>query len=214
VGCLSANQTGERRDSESFLHVVKMLFFNVLLIFRWFACVIADWPMAGLNAQHTSVSFVKAGCLGFVRLNVSLDLASDEPRTESFGSPLVTAANNVIVAVKTTLLTALYAVKAISPNSSVIWEVESGFVLPYAPQHVPLYQPVLVGTAGSRYKYVLYFFFFWSLTLFCNGIPDFSAFILLVLLESFSGVTIWITQSLFPLARFRLADRVLLPARL
>ncbi len=55
----------------------------------------------------------------------------------------------MIVAVKTTVVEGLHSLRAFAASGSLLWAVDTQFVLPRTPSHVPLYQPVLVGSAGS-----------------------------------------------------------------
>jgi len=105
----------------------------------------AGWSTYGGNAQHTAVSPVGAQPLDGIRWTTPVDLA---PPSGSilihYGSPLVTAANTVVVPVKTGN-TEGYRVEARSgADGTLLWSQTSDYLLP-AHNWTPSYSPALAG---------------------------------------------------------------------
>jgi hypothetical protein len=108
--------------------------------------VVAGWPTHGGNAQHTGVSQTAAQSLKIIHWSTPVDEA---PPTGGilihYGSPIVTAANTVIIPVKTA---GGYKVEARwSKNGSLTWSATTDYILP--PHNwTPSYSPAL--TPGNR----------------------------------------------------------------
>ena len=82
--------------------VVALLVVSCLIVPRDSAAQAGAWPTHSHDAQHTAVSSVSSQPLSTIHWRVPVDL--DPPTGEiliHYGSPLVTAANTVIVTVKT-----------------------------------------------------------------------------------------------------------------
>ncbi len=108
----------------------------------------AAWTTYGGNAQHTAVSAVPSQALETVRWTTPVDLAVPSGTILiHYGTPLVTAANTVIVPVKTTS-TGSYRVEARrGSDGAPIWSLDTDYALP--PHHWTLsYGPVL--TSSNR----------------------------------------------------------------
>jgi hypothetical protein len=91
------------------IEIVKTLIFRLALFLLTPALVLGQsltlpWSNYAHNAQHTAVSAVRSQALARVKWQTPVDLApqyADNDLLIHYGSPLVTAANSVIVPVKT-----------------------------------------------------------------------------------------------------------------
>jgi hypothetical protein len=120
------------------------------------ACALAQWSGFAGDAQHSAVSSapVAMQALDRVLWSTPVDLQRETYQQEyvpiHYGSPLITAANTVIVPVKTGL-TDGFSVEALrASDGSQIWNAASDYVLP-AHSWAPQFGPVL--TPGSRLYY-------------------------------------------------------------
>src|SRR5262245_22968407 len=110
--------------------------------------VVAGWPTHGGNAQHTGVSQTAAQSLKIIHWSTPVD---ESPPTGGilihYGSPIVTAANTVIIPVKTGPSGGYRVEARSSKNGSLIWSATTDYVLP--PHNwTPSYSPAL--TPGNR----------------------------------------------------------------
>ena len=101
----------------------------------------AAWTTLGGNAQHTGLSATAAQSLNLVRWSTPVNLAP-QPGFIHYGSPVITAANTVIVPIKTGAVDGyrLDARKGI--DGTLLWSASTDYLLP--PHTVtPVYSPVL-----------------------------------------------------------------------
>src|SRR5215510_13779555 len=109
------------------LHVLVL----VLAPPRSTAQTVSGWPMFGGNAQHTGVSQTAAQPLKIIHWFTPVDEA---PPTGDilihYGSPLVTAANTVIVPVKTGASGGFKVEARSSKDGSLIWSATTDYILP------------------------------------------------------------------------------------
>ena len=106
----------------------------------------ASWNSYAANPQHTAVSAVTTQPLQGVRWSTPVDLTLPaEPILIHYGSPLVTAANTVVIPVKTTSTGAFRVDARNGTNGALIWSQATDYLLP-ASSWVPSYSPTLVGT--------------------------------------------------------------------
>src|SRR5262245_18925160 len=93
--------------------------------------VAAGWPTFGGNAQHTGLSETAAQSLKIIHWSTPVDEA---PPTGDilihYGSPIVTAANTVIIPVKTGPSGGYRVEARSSKNGSLIWSATTDYVLP------------------------------------------------------------------------------------
>src|SRR5215468_4530920 len=92
------------------------------------APTVSGWPMFGGNAQHTGVSQTAAQPLKIIHWFTPVDEA---PPTGGilihYGSPLVTAANTVIVPVKTGASGGFKVEARSSKDGSLIWSTATDY---------------------------------------------------------------------------------------
>jgi PKD repeat protein len=104
----------------------------------------AAWPTHSHDSQHTGISSVASQAFGHIHWSTPVDLA--RPTGEiliHYGSPLVTAANTVIVPVKTG--TNSFRVEAHNgATGSLLWMQNTGWVAPSA-GFMPGLGPTLFG---------------------------------------------------------------------
>ena len=108
-------------------------------------------PMFAGNAQHTSVYQPTAQTLNTIRWTTTIDLNPGD--LAHYGSPVVTAANTVLVPVKTA--TDGFRVDAFdgSNNGALKYTLTTDYVLP-SHSWVPVYNPCLTtGSFGTRLYY-------------------------------------------------------------
>src|SRR5262249_32411315 len=110
----------------------------------------AVWTTFAEDSQHTAVSAVAAQSLEVVHWAAPVDLAPPSGEIEiPSGSPLVTAANTVIIPVKTGSSDG-YEVQARRGNDgSLLWSATTDYVLP-PHNRTPSYSPTL-GSSGRLY---------------------------------------------------------------
>jgi hypothetical protein len=102
----------------------------------------ASWPNYGHDAQHSGVSTVAAQALNKIHWSTPVDL--DPPGGEitiHYGSPLITAANTVIVPVKTGSNS--FRVEAHNgADGTLLWMLNTNYQAPAA-EFMPSFSPVL-----------------------------------------------------------------------
>ena len=106
------------------------------------------WATFGGNAQHTGLSASPSQPLSRVRWSTPVDLSSPgEPVLVHYGSPLITAANTVIIPVKTSADGAFRLDARKGRDGSLVWSTTTDYV---APPHgfFPSYSPAL--TSAGR----------------------------------------------------------------
>ncbi len=119
------------------------------------------WSSYAGNPQHTALSTVASQSLDTIRWQTPVDLNPQYSGNDlliHYGSPIVTAANTVIVPVKTGASGGFQIVGRRGSDGSVLWAQTSDYVLP--PHNwVPSYSPALTpnnrvyfpGIGGSIY---------------------------------------------------------------
>jgi hypothetical protein len=108
----------------------------------------AGWSSFGGNAQHTGVSSTPAQPLATVRWSTPVDLAPPaEPILIHYGSPVITAANTVVIPVKTGASDGYRIDARKGGDGTRVWTAATDYV---APPHawIPSYGPTIA--AGNR----------------------------------------------------------------
>jgi hypothetical protein len=106
---------------------------------------LSSWPGFARNAQHTAVSPVRAQALRRIRWQTPVDLDPQYSGSDlliHYGSPLVTAANTVIVPVKTGVEGNFRVEARSGADGSLIWALPSDYTLP-PHDWIPVFGPVL-----------------------------------------------------------------------
>jgi hypothetical protein len=108
------------------------------------------WSGYGGNAQHTSVSPVATQSMQGIRWQTPVDLLPQYTGSSlliHYGSPMVTAANTVIVPVKTGATDGFRVEARSGANGSLMWQFASDYSLPPS-GWTPSYSPTI--TANNR----------------------------------------------------------------
>jgi len=114
--------------------------------FSLVAPAIAEWNGFAQNPQHTAQSPVASQALNRVIWSTPVDL---DPQLSSnelvihYGTPLVTAANTVIVPVKTGATGGFRVDARAGTNGNLVWTLPTDYVLPPHMNLIPIFGPVL-----------------------------------------------------------------------
>jgi hypothetical protein len=109
-----------------------------------------SWPGFGQNAQHTAISSVRAQDLARIHWQTPVDLAPQYSSSDlliHYGSPLITAGNTVLVAVKTGATEGFRVEARSGTDGHLIWMAPTDYTLP-SHDWTPIFGPVL--TPRSR----------------------------------------------------------------
>lgn len=110
------------------------------------------WPGFGGNAQHAAQSTSGAQALNRIAWQTPVDLAPSNTNGDAllahYGSPLCTAGNTVIVAVKTSSVGDFRVQAHDGATGALIWQAGSDYLLPPGYSWVPSWNPAL--DANSR----------------------------------------------------------------
>jgi hypothetical protein len=114
---------------------------------------LAQWNGHGSDPQHTAVSNVASESLERIRWSMSVDEnAPSEPILIHYGSPIATAANTIVMPVRTTAGT--YRIQAMDGSTgSLLWQASSDFIT--APSNggwVPNVSPTLTPSGALYYQ--------------------------------------------------------------
>jgi hypothetical protein len=107
-------------------------------------------PTFGGNPQHTSIYQPAAQNLNRIMWSLDIDL-HDSFGGAHYSPPLITAANTVVIPVKTA--TDGFVINALNSSGSVLYTLPTDYVLP-SHGWIPVYNPVLTtGSFGTRLYY-------------------------------------------------------------
>jgi hypothetical protein len=132
--------------------VTSPLRLSLFAVLASLASADAQWNGYAGDAQHTALSAVPSLPLNGIRWSASVDHTNPtEPILIHYGSPLVTAANTVLVPVRDTA--SVYCLEARSATTGgLLWEVMTDYVnAPSSGGWVPSFAPTL--TPGGRAYY-------------------------------------------------------------
>lgn len=131
--------------SQSRALVPVLLFSGSLLFFsRNSSAQVGLWATHAHDAQHTAVSSVASQTFGKIHWHVSVDSSGSSGELIHYGSPLVTAANTVIVPVRTGSNS--FRVEGHDgATGAALWSQKTGYHVPVA-GFIPGMGPTLFGT--------------------------------------------------------------------
>ena len=133
----------------SFKRLSLLVFFCLLLSS---GRVFAQAPTFAGNAQHTSIYAAPAQNLNLIKWSTSIDL-NNTGALIHYGAPLVTAANTVLVPVKTGTTNGFRVDAIDGATAAAKYSLASDYILP-AHVWMPSYQPtVATGAFGTRLYY-------------------------------------------------------------
>ncbi len=131
--------------SQSRALILALLFSGSLLFFsRNSSAQAGVWATHAHDAQHSAVSSVASQPFGKIHWHVPVDVSGSSGELIHYGSPLVTAANTVIVPVKTGSNS--FRVEAHKgANGAALWSQKTGYHAPID-EFIPGMGPTLFGT--------------------------------------------------------------------
>src|SRR6059058_5006318 len=126
---------------------MRWLVSTVLVVFAVGPIAAQSWPGFANNPQHTAISAVKSQPFTQIRWTAPVDLAPQYSGSDlliHYGSPLVTAADTVIVPVKTGADGGFEVQGRGATDGSMLWSQSSDYILP---PHgwTPSFSPTLAG---------------------------------------------------------------------
>jgi hypothetical protein len=114
---------------------------------------LAQWNGHGSDSQHTAISDVASESLERIRWSMSVDEnAPSEPILIHYGSPIATAANTIVMPVRTTADT--FRIQAMNGSTgSLLWQASTDFITaPSDGNWVPSVSPTLTPSGALYYQ--------------------------------------------------------------